>query len=106
MNTSSKIGSCGFVPLINYIKRVAPPVVIKIDEDMEPIRDKTTGFCIECKRGEKGLLIGLMGNTPTTAYVGYANNEKASNSKIIDNVFKKGINVSFFELLFQMKKKV
>lgn len=29
---------------------------------MIPIRDKN-GFCIECKRGEKGLLIGMIGSS-------------------------------------------
>ena len=79
------------MPLLNYVKRIAPIIVLKIDEDMEPIRDKKTGFCMECKRGEKGLLVGLIGDSPTTAYVGYANNKKASNSKIIENVFAEGI---------------
>ena len=58
INITSKIGACGFVPLINYIKPILPIAVIKIDDNMNPIRDKKTGFCIECKRGEKGLLIG------------------------------------------------
>lgn len=56
---------------------------------MVPIRDKN-GFCIECKPGEKGLLIGMIGTNAKTAYNGYANNKKASNSKIIENVFKNG----------------
>jgi hypothetical protein len=78
---------------------------------MNPIRD-AKGFCIECAPGEKGmhnstqlhlslriesiqfsfvsgLMIGLIGNTTKTAYPGYANNEKASKKKIIDDVFKK-----------------
>lgn len=63
--------------------------MIKIDDNMVPIRDKN-GFCIECKRGEKGLLIGMIGNTAKTSYNGYANNSKESNKKIIENVFKKG----------------
>ena len=56
---------------------------------MNPIRDEN-GFCIECGKGEKGLLIGIIGNSPKTAFNGYANNAQASNKKIIENVFKKG----------------
>lgn len=58
---------------------------------MNPIRDKN-GFCIECKPGEKGLCIGIIGNRPNQAYSGYANNKQASNKKIIENVFKRGQN--------------
>lgn len=56
---------------------------------MNPIRDEN-GFCIKCKPGEKGLFIGIIGKNPIHAYSGYANNNKASSSKIIEDVFKKG----------------
>ena len=56
---------------------------------MNPIRN-SKGFCIECKPGEKGLLVGFIGNKPTNAYNGYANNDKASKSKIIEDVLKPG----------------
>jgi solute carrier family 27 fatty acid transporter 1/4 len=36
-------------------------VIIKIDDEMKPIRDKN-GLCIECKPGEKGLCVGIIGN--------------------------------------------
>ncbi len=58
---------------------------------MNPIRDEN-GFCIECKPNERGLLIGMIGTSAKTAYTGYANNKKASNGKIIENVFKMGQN--------------
>jgi acyl-CoA synthetase (AMP-forming)/AMP-acid ligase II len=64
-----------------------PYYIIKIDKDMNPVRDKR-GYCIECANGERGLLVGIIGNTTKTAYVGYANNKKASEKKIIENVFK------------------
>jgi hypothetical protein len=89
INFVSKIGSCGFVPLINSIIKVYPVCLIKIDQQMRPIRDKN-GFCIECERGEKGLLIGIIGKIATAQYSGYANNTEATNSKIIENVFRKG----------------
>lgn len=89
INVTSKIGSCGFLPLINKYVKILSVFLIKIDSDMNPIRDKN-GFCIESKPGERGLLIGIIGNTAKTAYNGYANNKKASSSKIIEDVFKKG----------------
>jgi len=36
-------------------------VIIEIDDEMKPIRDKN-GLCIECKPGEKGLCVGIIGN--------------------------------------------
>ena len=89
INFTSKVGACGFVPLINKYIKVLSVYLIKIDNEMLPIRNKN-GYCIECKPGEKGLLIGMIGNTAKTAYNGYANNKKASNGKIIMNVFKEG----------------
>lgn len=89
ININSKIGACGFVPLINKYFKFLSVYLIKVDNDMNPIRDKN-GYCIECRSGEKGLLIGMIGQTAKTAYNGYANNKKASNSKIIENVFKDG----------------
>jgi hypothetical protein len=86
-----KIKSCGFVPLVNYIFKMLPICLIKIDNEMRPIRDNK-GFCIECERGEKGLLIGFIGGSAQTQYSGYANNVEATNSKVIVDVFKKGQN--------------
>lgn len=57
---------------------------------MTPIRDKN-GFCIECKPGEKGLCVGIIGKRANQAYSGYANNSKATQSKVIENLFRKGI---------------
>jgi solute carrier family 27 fatty acid transporter 1/4 len=89
INFVSKTGACGFLPLVNFVKRVYPVTIIKIDEQMQPVRDKQ-GFCIECKAGEKGLLIGMIGKVATEQYNGYANNTEASARKIVENVFAKG----------------
>ena len=89
INLTSHIGACGFLPLINRFINLLPAYLIRIDDEMNPIRTKK-GFCIPCKPGEPGLLIGLIGNRAKTAYNGYANNSSASNKKIIENVFKKG----------------
>lgn len=88
INITSKLGACGFVPLINSLVAVLPSRIIKIDENMNPIRDER-GFCQETRPGEKGLLVGIIGNTTKTAFNGYANNAQASNKKIITDLFKK-----------------
>ena len=59
---------------------------------MNPIRDKK-GFCIQCDVGEKGLLVGVIGNSTTTDYSGYANQKENSNKKIIENLFKKNLEI-------------
>jgi solute carrier family 27 (fatty acid transporter), member 1/4 len=75
--------------LLNRILNVIPNAVIKIDENFNPVRDEN-GYCIRCESGEPGLLIGLIGKKAREAYSGYANNNKESKTKIIDNVFKTG----------------
>lgn len=89
VNITCKQGACGFVPLINTLIPVLPVRIVKIDENMNPIRDER-GFCLETRAGEKGLLVGIIGKSTKTAFNGYANNAQASNKKIIENVFKTG----------------
>ena len=56
MNIVSKVGACGFVPVLNqWLKKLAINV-IRVDTEMNPIRD-SKGFCIICKPGEKGLAV-------------------------------------------------
>lgn len=89
VNAVSHPGACGFVPVLNTYMKALPLNVIRIDTNMDPIRD-ANGFCIPCQPGEPGLAVGLIGNSTKTAYSGYANNQKASDSKILLNVFRKG----------------
>ena len=63
--------------------------VIKVDSEANPIKDEN-GFCIPCKPYEKGLLVGVIGPKPINQYNGYANNNSASEKKIIEHLFKKG----------------
>lgn len=56
---------------------------------MKPIRD-VNGYCIKCKSGEKGLIIGIIEETPLRAFNGYVNNLEESKKKIINDVFAKG----------------
>jgi solute carrier family 27 fatty acid transporter 1/4 len=64
-------------------------ILIKIDSEFNPIKDKN-GFCIACKPGEKGLMVGVIGPNPLNQFNGYANNKAATGKKIIENLFKKG----------------
>jgi solute carrier family 27 fatty acid transporter 1/4 len=89
VNIVNKLGACGFAPLLNKLIPIFPVFIIRVDDQKNPLRDKN-GLCMKCGAGEKGLLIGLIGNNPQTAFNGYANNSEASKSKIIENVFKRG----------------
>ena len=60
-----------------------------MDEEQNLIRD-ARGFCIPCKPHEKGLLVGIIGRRPKTAFSGYANNSKETSKKIVDPLFKPG----------------
>lgn len=88
VNIDSTPGSVGFIP--RYARHIYPVGTIKYDEHAgEPIRDKR-GFCIRCKPGEHGVLIGKI--NPKKAinnFAGYAD-KKATEKKIIQNVFRKG----------------
>jgi solute carrier family 27 fatty acid transporter 1/4 len=83
------MGSCGFIPLLNKIFPIYPIFIIRIDAQMRPIRDRN-GFCQKCAPGEKGLLVGVIGDRVLNSYNGYAYNSEASKAKIIENVLKKG----------------
>lgn len=55
----------------------------------EPIRD-SNGFCIRCQPHEAGVFIGKINPKVTVnAFSGYAD-KKATEKKVIENVFKKG----------------
>lgn len=89
MNIDGHPGACGYIPLLNRVVNRLAINVIKVDTEMNPIRDKN-GLCIRCKPYEKGLAVGLLDNKPTKEYAGYANNKDASAKKIIEDVFFKG----------------
>jgi solute carrier family 27 fatty acid transporter 1/4 len=88
-NPENRIGSCGFVPLFHFLRFLLPVKVIRVDEELNPVRDHN-GLCIECKPNEKGLLVGIIGSKPKTMFSGYANSTSESNKKILDNVLRRG----------------
>jgi len=56
----------------------------------EPIRD-ANGFCIPCKPGEVGELLGEIDEKdPLRQFAGYFNNDKGTKSKILTDAFRKG----------------
>lgn len=66
--------------------------LIKHDHETdEPWRDPKTNFCAKVATGEPGELIYLLDpDNIKEKYQGYLGNEKATTSKIITDVFKKG----------------
>ena len=57
----------------------------------EPYRDPQSGLCVKCKTNEPGeLLHPLDPNDIEAKYLGYFNNDKATMSKVLRNVLKKG----------------
>ena len=90
VNTTGKYGACGFIPPINRYLKFLQLFIIKIDKEMNPIRD-SNGCCIQCKPDEKGLIVGIINPKNTKQqYSGYANSKEASEKKIIPNLFKSG----------------
>ncbi|KAH7126939.1 hypothetical protein B0J11DRAFT_505652 [Dendryphion nanum] len=68
--------------------------LIKIDsdsKDLEPLRDERTGFCITVGPNEPGeLLYKIDADNISQKFQGYFGNDKATNSKVLRNVKKKG----------------
>lgn len=88
VNVDDTIGAVGFLP--SFASILYPLSLIKCEEDSkEPLRN-VKGFCIRCKPGEPGILIGKIGQkSAINEFGGYAD-KKETNKKIISNAFKKG----------------
>ncbi|KAI8623202.1 acetyl-CoA synthetase-like protein [Xylariaceae sp. FL1651] len=65
-------------------------IVARDHETDEPYRDPKTGLCHAVRRGEVGELLFNLPEDMAKDFQGYYNNPKATNSKIIRNVLKKG----------------
>merc|ERR1711971_611424 len=71
---------------------ISPSKIVKFDvENEKPVRDPSTGFCLECAYDEAGELINpiktLPGGLPN--FEGYTSKE-ATEKKLLRDVFKKG----------------
>ncbi|XP_071448964.1 long-chain fatty acid transport protein 1-like [Hetaerina americana] len=88
INIDGTIGAVGFVP--RYARKVYPMALIRVDEETgEPIRGKD-GLCIRCEPGEPGISVAKINNkNAINSFHGYAD-KKASEKKIIHDVFTKG----------------
>lgn len=88
MNNDSTVGAIGFVSRI--IPSIYPISIIRADPDTgEPIRGPN-GLCQLCKPNEPGVFIGkIIKGNPSREFLGYVD-EKASQKKIVRDVFKKG----------------
>ena len=62
--------------------------VVKYNIEEEEIIKDQSGFAVKCQLGETGLFLAAINNT--NPFSGYKNNEKATSSKIVKDVFKKG----------------
>ncbi|KAL5338440.1 hypothetical protein BJX70DRAFT_388652 [Aspergillus crustosus] len=66
--------------------------IVQVDQELqEPWRDPQTGFCKAVPRGEPGeLLYAIDPLDPAETFQGYYRNSKATDSKIIRDVLRKG----------------
>lgn len=88
VNIDNRIGAVGFVP--RYAGSLYPVALLRVDEETgEPIRGPE-GFCVPCKPGEPGVFVGKIDSRKAVNdFSGYVD-KKASEQKIIRDVFKKG----------------
>ncbi|KAI4486758.1 hypothetical protein M0804_006128 [Polistes exclamans] len=87
VNIDNTVGAIGFMSRI--LPSIYPISIIKVNAEGEPIRN-AKGLCQVCEPNEPGVFIGkIIPNNPTRAFLGYVD-KKASDSKIIRDVFAKG----------------
>ena len=88
-NVDSRFGAIGRIP--PYLATKLNTKIIKFDVENEKIIRNSDGFCIECDPDEEGEAIGQIPDedTFTGRFEGYTD-EKASNKKILTDVFEKG----------------
>ena len=87
------VGSCRtYGPLVTWFLNFQQ-VLIKVDpEDSSQVYRNSKGFCEACKPNENGELLMkiFFPKKPETSFQGYLGNKKATESKVLRNVFKKG----------------
>lgn len=76
--------------LYGLLMKTKIAIVARDPETDEPYRDPKTGLCQAVTRGEVGELLFILPDDMEKDFQGYYNNKKATNSKIIHNVIKKG----------------
>ena len=88
-NVDSHYGSIGRIP--PYAAKAMPTKIVKFDVENEKIIRNSNGFCIECENDETGECIGFIPEEDKFSgkFEGYTD-EKATNKKILTDVFEKG----------------
>uniref|UniRef100_A0A1I8E9Z1 Very long-chain fatty acid transport protein n=1 Tax=Wuchereria bancrofti TaxID=6293 RepID=A0A1I8E9Z1_WUCBA len=90
VNIDNHVGSCGFIPVHPFVKYLYPVRLLKVDDDTGELIRTKDGFCVACKPGETGEMVGvIMDNVPLLSFEGYLD-EKDTGKKIIRNVLRKG----------------
>ncbi|VDN89228.1 unnamed protein product [Brugia pahangi] len=90
VNINNHVGSCGFIPVHPFVKYLYPVRLLKVDDDTGELIRTKDGFCVACKPGETGEMVGvIMDNEPLLSFEGYLD-EKDTGKKIIRNVLRKG----------------
>ncbi|VIO88925.1 Uncharacterized protein BM_BM3002 [Brugia malayi] len=90
VNIDNHVGSCGFIPVHPFVKYLYPVRLLKVDDDTGELIRTKDGFCVACKPGETGEMVGvIMDNEPLLSFEGYLD-EKDTGKKIIRNVLRKG----------------
>lgn len=83
----------GSVGRMGSVARTLKPhfKIAKVDPITEEIyRDPQTGLCVECGPDEQGEYVSKIMGSPSAQFAGYAGNQKATESKVLKDVFKKG----------------
>ncbi len=76
--------------------------VVAYDQDNEKLIRNKDGFIKKCREGEKGMFLAEINKL--NPFPGYKNNQKATNSKIINDVFRKGDSYFISGDLFKLHK--
>jgi acyl-CoA synthetase (AMP-forming)/AMP-acid ligase II len=87
-STEGNIGTINFDNTAGSVGRLLfGGALVKFDADKEDFVRDAKGFCIKCKAGEPGVLIGEISNR--ARFDGYQDKD-ATSKKILRDVFKKG----------------
>uniref|UniRef100_A0A915Q7S2 long-chain-fatty-acid--CoA ligase n=1 Tax=Setaria digitata TaxID=48799 RepID=A0A915Q7S2_9BILA len=90
VNIDNHVGSCGFIPVHPFVKYLYPVRLLKVNDDTGELIRTKDGFCVACKPGETGEMVGvIMENEPLLSFEGYLD-EKDTGKKIMRNVLRRG----------------
>ena len=88
---SFSLGAIGRFGVLSHFLTNLRSAVVRLDyETDQPWRDPSTGFCKRTRTNEPGELLAALPADVKSRFQGYFGNEKATNSKILRDVFKKG----------------